>query len=102
MPAVARPAIRTFYFPYFCLGIVLLAFTFPDFNPVYGPGLDPPLAWVFNYTFAGHNDLARNFLFPHGPLSFLLYPLPFGHNILVGQGVYAALKLFLFYQLCML
>ena len=94
--------LKTFYLPFSALCLTLIACTFPEFHPVYSPGLDPPLAWVFNYTFLQGNDLARDFLFPHGPLSFLLYPLPMGHNILLGQAIYTAFKCILFFQLCLL
>jgi len=79
-------------------GILLIACTFPEFNPVYGPGIDPPLAWVFNHIFSLGNTPGREFVFPHGPLSFLLYPLPMGHHILIGLSIYTLLKLIFFFQ----
>jgi hypothetical protein len=93
-----RHLLSSFILPGLLPGILLVAFTYPEFNPVYGPGVDPPIAWVFNRIFFLGNLPGREFVFPHGPLSFLLYPLPMGHHILIGQCIYTLLKLLFFYQ----
>ena len=93
-----RNLLITFFLPGLLPGFLLIACTFPEFNPVYGPGVDPPLSWVFNFIFLSGNTAGKEFVFPHGPLSFLLYPLPMGHQVLLGQLIYTLLKLIFFFQ----
>src|SRR5580765_5831149 len=93
---------NTFFSRCLVLGGILIACTFPDFNPVYSSGLDPPLAWVFNHIFFTDNQLGRDFIFPHGPLSFWLYPLPMGHSIFIAQRIYTLLKFIFFFQVAWL
>lgn len=38
---------------------------------------------MYNYFAHGHFDLCRNIFFPHGPLDFLRYPLPFANNLCI-------------------
>lgn len=54
----------------------LLFFPFPE--SVYSPGIDTPLPFVFDYLIHGQSQLAEKIIFPHGPLAFLMYPLPGG------------------------
>ncbi len=61
--------------------LLLLMLCFPNFDPVYNRGMDGTMPWVFNYLFDGHLPLGRPIIFPHGPLAFFLYPVPFGHNL---------------------
>lgn len=56
--------------------LLLVVATFPVMDWTYGPGDDASLYWVFNsLPGAGYREAAR-FLFPHGPLAWLMYPLP--------------------------
>ncbi len=68
-----RPAVFTAF------AVALLSF--PAMNPVYANGIDPPLSWVFNYLIQGHFSLGKDIIFPHGPLAFIMYPLPVGLNL---------------------
>ncbi|MEI6061543.1 MAG: hypothetical protein WCR72_12600 [Bacteroidota bacterium] len=54
---------------------------FPFPACVFSNGIDPPLAWVFNYLVSHAPSLGRDIIFPHGPLAFLMYPLPMGSNL---------------------
>jgi hypothetical protein len=65
------------------LSIVIFFVSFPALNLYYVPGIDGPLIWVFNYFADGHFQVGKDLLFPHGPLAFLLYPLPMGNNLTV-------------------
>jgi hypothetical protein len=65
------------------LSLIITCFSFPDYTLYYLPGIDGPLPWVFNYFADGHYLLGKELLFPHGPLAFLLYPLPMGNNLTV-------------------
>jgi hypothetical protein len=65
------------------LSLVIASVTFPAFHLYYVPGIDGPLIWVFNYFADGHFQVGKDLLFPHGPLAFLLYPLPMGNNLMV-------------------
>ena len=65
------------------LSLIIACICFPEYALTYSPGIDGPLPWVFNY-FANDNFLlGKDVLFPHGPLAFLLYPLPLGNNLVV-------------------
>jgi hypothetical protein len=72
-------------------------FSFPA--SVFSNGIDPPLAWVFNFLIRGHLSLGRNIIFPHGPLAFLMYPLPTGSNLWIAVIVHLILRIFLAYNL---
>jgi hypothetical protein len=84
--------------PFVPTGLLLLAFTFPVISPYFGPGLDPPLAWVFNSIVQAGNQPGRDFVFPHGPLSFLMYPLPVGHHLFITLALITFLKFIFFVQ----
>ena len=75
----------------------LVFFPFPA--SVFSNGIDPPLAWVFNYMVQGNIALGKNIIFPHGPLAFLMYPLPFGSNFWVAIFIHLALRIFMAYSL---
>jgi len=76
----------------FLLSLVLSAITFPQLNPVYANGIDPPLSWLFNTLIRGNLMLGKEIIFPHGPLAFLMYPLPEGGNLLIAMVVYFLAK----------
>ncbi len=63
------------------IGLILACLSFPNYKLSFVQGIDGPLPWVFNYFADGHYALGRGILFPHGPLAFMLYPLPMGNNL---------------------
>jgi len=71
-------------------------FTFPV--SIYTFGIDPPLSWVFNYIFQ-QPELGKYIVFPHGPLAFLMYPLPFGPNIWISVLFHLGLRILLAYSI---
>ena len=75
----------------------LILFTFPA--SVFSNGIDPPLAWVFNFLIHGHLAAGRHIIFPHGPLAFLMYPLPVGANLWIAIALHLAARIFLAYNL---
>lgn len=77
------------------LSILIACVSFPSFHLYYVPGIDGPLAWVFNYFADGHFQVGKDLLFPHGPLAFLLYPLPQGNNLTAAILVYFSVSVFL-------
>ncbi len=56
------------------LGLLVAIVTFPAPDWSYGPGIDPPLAWVFNSLFLNGSGSDPVIIFPHGPLAFFTYP----------------------------
>lgn len=46
------------------------------------PGLDPSYRFAFNYFFDHGVEVGRQVLFTYGPLGFVLFPQPVGHNLL--------------------
>ena len=66
--------------------------SFPELLPFFGPGIDSPLMWVFNHAFATDLSITRDINFPHGPLAFLLYPLPMGNNLMITGLCYIVLQ----------
>jgi len=65
------------------LSVAIALVTFPLMNPVYANGIDPPLSWIFNYLIRGRLLLGKDIIFPHGPLAFVMYPLPMGANLII-------------------
>jgi len=84
-------------YKFLLLSFLIACISFPSFKLTYasGSGIDNPLPWVYSYFADGNYTLGKNTLFPHGPLTFLLYPLPMGNNIFVAVFVYLACSLFL-------
>jgi len=58
------------------LSLVMAFFFFPFPVSVIANGVDPPLSWVFTYLMQGRIALGKEIIFPHGPLAFIMYPLP--------------------------
>jgi hypothetical protein len=83
----------------FIIALVPAFVLFPFPASVYSNGIDPPLAWVFNYFAQGHFSLGKYIIFPHGPLAFLMYPLPVGANLWIVVSVHLALRIFMAYSL---
>ena len=79
------------------LGFILAILTFSDLAPVYTQGIDPPLAWAFNYFLVNDIHLLDNLIFPHGPLAFLMYPVPFGYNYVITEILHFFVKVYLAY-----
>ena len=75
------------------LGFSIL--TFKYFEPQYSWGIDQPLAWVFNYSFANDIGQIRELVFPHGPLAFLMYPLKMANNYLIAMVFQLGLRIYL-------
>ena len=72
-------------------------FPFPD--SVFSNGIDPPLAWVFNFLIQGNSDIGKHIIFPHGPLAFLMYPLPGSSTFWMAVTFHLVLRIFLAYCL---
>ena len=72
------------------LSILLPVISFPVFQLTYAAafGIDDPLPWVYNYFANGNYTLEKDIIFPHGPLAFLLYPIPIGNNVFAASSVY--------------
>lgn len=75
--------------------LVLFPFPVSEFTH----GIDPPLAWVFNYLVNGHCALGRHIVFPHGPLAYLMYPLPVGPGFWIALIVHILARIFMAYSL---
>jgi hypothetical protein len=82
-----------------CLTLILLVVSFPDLSPNFSTGVDGSLPWVFNYLFYTGFETGQHIIFPHGPLAFLLYPLPIGNNLIIGLLIYHLIKLLFCVQL---
>ncbi len=63
------------YAAFIILALAVSVLSFPNYSLSYSTSIDPSLIWVFNFLFSGDIELARNIIFPHGPLAFLMYPL---------------------------
>ncbi len=62
---------------FFLLSSVVIAFLFFPFPiSVTNVGVDEPLSYIFTYLMQGNVVLGKDILFPHGPLAFIMYPLP--------------------------
>jgi len=72
---------------------------FPFPASVYANGIDLPLAWVFNFLVCGNLAVGKDIIFPHGPLAFLMYPLPQGPNLWIAISVHLVLRIFMAYSL---
>ena len=57
-----------------CLLVIIGTFIENDWS--FRNGIDSPLSWVFNFLYETGPTLGKHIVFPHGPLAFLMYPLP--------------------------
>ncbi len=89
---------KTAIIDYLLLPFLIIMITFPDFNPNFNTGIDGPLPWVFNYFFSEDLSIGKDVVFPHGPLAFLLYPLPMGSNLIFAGVFYCLVKLFFIFS----
>ena len=64
------------------LVLFLAVFTFPEFDPVIGTGLDQGYVYCFNYFFNQGISHGTDAIFSYGPLGFIRFPLLIGNNYL--------------------
>jgi hypothetical protein len=83
----------------FFVALVPAFLLFPFPASVFANGIDPPLAWVFNFLIKGNLHLGKQIIFPHGPLAFLMYPLPMGSNLWIAVSVHLIARIFMAYSL---
>lgn len=83
----------------FVVALVPAIVLFPFPVSVFSNGIDPPLAWVFNFLIQGNLELGKQIIFPHGPLAFLMYPLPVGSNLWIAVSVHLVARIFLAYSI---
>ena len=83
----------------FVIALVPAFVLFPFPASVFANGIDPPLAWVFNFLIRGNVGLGKEIIFPHGPLAFLMYPLPAGSNLWIAVAIHLAARIFMAYCL---
>ena len=83
----------------FVIALVPAFLLFPFPASVFANGIDPPLAWVFNFLISGNLQLGRHIIFPHGPLAFIMYPLPFGPNFWIAVAIHLIARVFMAYSL---
>ena len=63
------------------LSVVL---TFPEVLAGFGVDVDKAYVWAYNDLFVHRYDALADLVFPYGPLGFLKFPLPVGHNREIG------------------
>ena len=83
----------------FVVALVPAFVLFPFPASVFSNGIDPPLAWVFNFLIRGNVALGKEIIFPHGPLAFLMYPLPVDSNLWISVAVHLSARIFMAYCL---
>lgn len=70
---------------YILLSLTFALIGFPNLVSLYDLTVDPQIHWVFNSLFHNEFDSNQKIIFPHGPLSFLEFPLGFGNNIVLSS-----------------
>ncbi len=83
----------------FVIALVPAFILFPFPASVFANGIDPPLAWVFNFLIRGNLQLGKYIIFPHGPLAFIMYPLSFGSNLWMAVAIHLVARVFMAYSL---
>lgn len=78
---------------YLLSGLLLLVITFPKIRPEFTLAIDPQIHWVFNYLWINDFSQTQHIIFPHGPLTFLNFPLAMGDNLFWGVLIQAVLRL---------
>ncbi|MCG3166152.1 MAG: hypothetical protein POELPBGB_01928 [Bacteroidia bacterium] len=73
---------KQFFLPALLL-LFLAVFTFPEFDPVIGTGLDQGYVYCFNYFFNQGISHGTDAIFSYGPLGFIRFPLLIGNNYLL-------------------
>ena len=83
---------------YLVFSLLALVIAWPDFGPYYEPGIDGSIVWVFNHLFASGLEAGKHIVFPHGPLAFVMYPVPFEYNLEIALSFRLLLSLLLVYH----
>lgn len=91
MSDVPQASSSRWFFQSLLASVVIASVTFPVYEPAFGPGIDGPLLWVYNYIFANNLSLGQFFIFPFGPLAFLNGPLPIGNNLVITASAQSSL-----------
>ena len=78
---------------YFVSALFLLVVTFPKIIPEFTLAIDPQIHWVFNYLWLNDFSQTQYIIFPHGPLTFLNFPLAMKNNLFWGLLIQAMLRL---------
>ncbi|MGB4204102.1 MAG: hypothetical protein WBJ84_00600 [Bacteroidales bacterium] len=83
--------------------ILIFLFSFPEFTPYAGTGLDNSYIWALNHLFHNDTEMLRQLVYPLGVLGFLKFPVAEGYNFLIALIFYSVLKLwfiaaFLYYS----
>lgn len=81
------------------MALLLIVICFPPYQPQFDKGIDESLVWAYNYLFAEDFSKTSGLLFPHGPLAFLMYPMPLGNNLIYAFLFDSFLKLIIFFSL---
>jgi len=83
--------------------LFLAVYTFPEFDPVLGLGLDQSYVFAFNYFFEHRITHGSDAIFSYGPLGFVRFPLLIGNNYLITfvfTFLFQLLFLWLIFQAC--
>lgn len=73
--------------------LLLFIFSLPAFEFHLGSTVDASIRLMQNLNFAQDSAALFNSHIPQGPLAFLQYPLPIGHNLSIALIFYAIIKL---------
>ena len=79
------------------VAFILLVTTFPVIRPGISLQIDPQIHWVFNYLWQLDFGETQNLIFPHGPLTFINFPLAMGDNLFWGVLIQTILRLCFIY-----
>ena len=90
---------RTGEFVALLLSLVIYLVTFPRFEPVYGPGLDPSYIWAVNYLVNFDYDALTGLIYPIGPLGFLKYAAAYENNLFYNLTFFSFVKIAFLYLL---
>jgi hypothetical protein len=64
--------------------LLAVALTFPEVLNHFGVNVDKAYVWAYNDLFTNNFQALKGLVFPYGPLGFLKFPLPIGHNWEIG------------------
>lgn len=62
--------------------LLILASTFPNYEPDFGIGLDTSYMWALGDLFQNHFSFFKNMIYPIGPLGILKYTIVVGHEFM--------------------
>jgi len=83
---------KDFFYPSL-LFIIIFILSFPKIGGPVSAGLGPSFEFALNYFFLKHIQMGRDIIFTYGPLGFLIFPKPVGHNLLISVIVISLLKI---------